>query len=101
MGRIASQLSNQAIFTSDNPRSENPQTIINEMEEGVEQEYSKRTVSILDRSQAIKMAIKMANKGDVILIAGKGHETYQEINGIRNHFDDYEQITNYLKEIEA
>jgi len=77
MGRIASQLSNQAIFTSDNPRSENPQTIIKEMEDGVEQEYSKRTVSILDRSQAIKMSAKMANKGDVILIAGKGHETYQ------------------------
>jgi len=101
MGRIASQLSNQAIFTSDNPRSENPQTIIKEMEDGVEQEYYKRTVSILDRSQAIKMAAKMANKEDVILIAGKGHETYQEINGIRNHFDDYEQIISYLKELEA
>ena len=100
MGRIASQLSNQIIFTSDNPRSENPQTIITEMEAGVASENLKKTISILDRSQAIKTATKLAVKGDIILIAGKGHENYQEINGVRNHFDDYEQVTNYLKAIE-
>jgi UDP-N-acetylmuramoyl-L-alanyl-D-glutamate--2,6-diaminopimelate ligase len=100
MGRIASQISNQVIFTSDNPRSEDPQTIINEIEAGVAPENLKKTVSILDRSQAIKTATKFAVKGDIILIAGKGHENYQEIKGVRNHFDDYEQVTNYLKAIE-
>jgi len=100
MGRIASQLSSQVIFTSDNPRSENAQTIIDEMEAGVEQENLKKVVHILERSQAIKMATKLAEKGDIILIAGKGHETYQEINGVRNHFDDYEEITKNFKAIE-
>ncbi|MCF6180675.1 UDP-N-acetylmuramoyl-L-alanyl-D-glutamate--2,6-diaminopimelate ligase [Lutibacter sp.] len=99
MGRIASQLSSQVIFTSDNPRSENPQTIIDEMEAGVEQINLKKVVHILERSQAIKMASKLAVKGDIILIAGKGHETYQEIKGIRNHFDDYEEITKNFKAI--
>lgn len=99
MGRIASQLSSQVIFTSDNPRSENPQTIINEMEAGVEQINLKKVVHILERSQAIKMATKLAVKDDIILIAGKGHETYQEIKGIRNHFDDYEEITKNFKAI--
>ena len=89
MAHIASQLSNQSIFTSDNPRTENPQTIIEEMETGVSPENYKKTLSILDRKQAIKAAVKTAEKGDIILIAGKGHETYQEINGIRSDFDDY------------
>tara|TARA_R110001583_G_scaffold93517_1_gene236443 strand:+ start:7675 stop:9138 length:1464 start_codon:yes stop_codon:yes gene_type:complete len=101
MGRIASQLSTQVIFTSDNPRSENPQTIINEIEEGVESQNFKKTLSILDRTQAIKTAVKLAKKGDIILIAGKGHETYQEVNGVRSHFDDYEKISELLKEIES
>ncbi len=89
MAHIASQLSNQAIFTSDNPRTEDPQTIIEEMEVGVSPENYKKTLSILDRKQAIKTAGKLANKGDIVLIAGKGHETYQEINGQRFDFDDY------------
>jgi len=101
MGRIASQLSSQVIFTSDNPRSENPQTIIEEIEAGVEPQNFKKTVSILDREQAIKTATKFAKKGDIILIAGKGHETYQEMNGKRSHFDDYEKITQLLKSIES
>ncbi len=101
MGRIASQLSTQVIFTSDNPRSENPQTILNEIEAGVEPQNFKKTVSVLDREQAIKTAVKLTKKGDIILIAGKGHETYQEINGVRNHFDDYEKITQILKSIEG
>lgn len=96
MGRLASQLSTQVIFTSDNPRSENPQTIIEEIEVGVEPQNFKRTISILDREQAIKTATKFAKKGDIILIAGKGHETYQEVKGKRSYFDDYEKITQFL-----
>ncbi|MDX1829340.1 MAG: UDP-N-acetylmuramoyl-L-alanyl-D-glutamate--2,6-diaminopimelate ligase [Lutibacter sp.] len=99
MGRIASQLSSQVIFTSDNPRNEDPQIIIDEMEAGVEKENLSKVVHILERSQAIKMATKLASKGDIILIAGKGHENYQEINGVRNHFDDYEEITKNFKAI--
>lgn len=99
MGRIASQLSSQVIFTSDNPRDEDPQIIIDEMEAGVEEGNLSKVVQILERSQAIKMAAKLAAEGDIILIAGKGHENYQEINGIRNHFDDYEEITKNFKAI--
>lgn len=99
MGRIASQLSSQVIFTSDNPRDEDPQIIIDEMEAGVEEGNLSKVVQILERSQAIKMAAKLAAEGDIILIAGKGHENYQEINGVRNHFDDYEEITKNFKAI--
>jgi len=100
MGRIASQLSTQVIFTSDNPRNEDPQTIINEIEIGVDAQNYKKTLSVLDREQAIKTATKLAKKGDIILIAGKGHETYQEVKGDRSHFDDYEKISQLLKAIE-
>ena len=96
MGQIASQLSTQVIFTSDNPRNEDPQLILNEIEEGVEPQNFKKTLSILDRAQAIKAATKLAQKGDIILIAGKGHETYQEVKGERTHFDDYEKIKELL-----
>ena len=99
MAHIASQLSSQAIFTSDNPRSENPQTIIDEMEAGVAPENYKKTLSILDRKQAIKTACKLSTQGDIILIAGKGHENYQEINGIRSHFDDMEEVTNCFNQL--
>ena len=101
MGRIASQLSTQVLVTSDNPRNEDPQTIIEEIEAGIEPQNLKKSISILDRAQAIKAASKLAKKGDIILIAGKGHETYQEIQGKRSHFDDYEQITNQLNLIES
>lgn len=97
MGRIASQLSSQVVFTSDNPRSEDPQIILNEIESGVEPHNFKKTISVLDRAQAIKTATKLAKKGDIILIAGKGHETYQEVKGVKTHFDDFEIITNLLK----
>ncbi len=100
MGHIASQLSNQTIFTSDNPRTENPQTIIEEMESGVEPQNFKKYLSIVDRKQAIKTASKLAEKGDILLIAGKGHEAYQEINGVRTDFDDYQIITETLKELQ-
>lgn len=96
MGKIASQLSSQVIFTSDNPRNEDAQTILNEIEAGVESQNFKKTLTILDREQAIKTAARLAKKGDIILIAGKGHETYQEIKGERSHFDDYEKIKQYL-----
>lgn len=96
MALIASQLSDQAIFTSDNPRTEDAQTIIDEMEVGVAAENYKKTLSILDRKQAIKTACKLSDKGDIVLVAGKGHENYQEINGERFHFDDLEVVTECL-----
>ena len=96
MARIASLLSNQTIFTSDNPRTENAQTIIDEMEVGVSSENLAKTLSIVDRKQAIKTACKLSESGDIVLVAGKGHETYQEINGERFHFDDLEVVTECL-----
>ncbi|MDX8554316.1 UDP-N-acetylmuramoyl-L-alanyl-D-glutamate--2,6-diaminopimelate ligase [Tenacibaculum sp. 1B UA] len=99
MALIASQLSDQAIFTSDNPRTEDPQSIIDEMETGVAAENYKKTLSIVDRRQAIKTACKLVTSGDIVLIAGKGHETYQEINGVRHHFDDLEEVTNYFNQL--
>ena len=100
MANIAASLSDKAIFTSDNPRTENPQTIIEEMEAGVEGQNFKKTISILDRKQAIKTACQMANSGDIILIAGKGHETYQEINGVRQDFDDMQIVQELLKQLD-
>ena len=94
MARIASQLSSQAIFTSDNPRTENPQTILDEMEVGVASENYRKTLTVLDRRQAIKTACKLSEVGDIILIAGKGHENYQEINGLRSYFDDLVEVKN-------
>jgi UDP-N-acetylmuramoyl-L-alanyl-D-glutamate--2,6-diaminopimelate ligase len=99
MANIASSMSDKAIFTSDNPRTENPETIIEEMEIGVEPQNFKKTVSILDRKQAIKTACQLANPNDIILIAGKGHETYQEINGVRHDFDDLQIVTELLKQL--
>ncbi len=99
MGHIATQLSQQTIFTADNPRNEDPQQIISEMEKGVEAQNSHKYISIVDRKNAIKTAVSIAFKGDVILIAGKGHETYQETNGERTYFDDRETVLNLLKEL--
>ncbi|MBV1923538.1 MAG: UDP-N-acetylmuramoyl-L-alanyl-D-glutamate--2,6-diaminopimelate ligase [Flavobacteriaceae bacterium] len=97
MGAIASQLSSKVIITSDNPRTENPESIISAIEEGVPAEHYKKTMSISDRKQAIKTACQLANEGDIILVAGKGHETYQEINGERFDFDDFKIINQLLK----
>jgi len=99
MANIASQLSSQAIFTSDNPRTENPQTILDEMEVGVASENYRKTLTVLDRRQAIKTACKLSEAGDIILIAGKGHEDYQEINGVRAHFDDLEEVKNCFNQL--
>ncbi|WP_271767569.1 UDP-N-acetylmuramoyl-L-alanyl-D-glutamate--2,6-diaminopimelate ligase [Aquimarina algiphila] len=99
MGNIAARLSNKAIFTSDNPRTENPEQIIADIEKGVEPQDYKKTLSITDRKQAIKTACQLAEKDDIILIAGKGHETYQEINGERNDFNDFEIVREELKKL--
>lgn len=99
MAKIASDLSNKVIFTSDNPRSEDPQVIIDEMEKGVEPQNFKKTLSILDRKQAIKTACQMAQPNDIIVIAGKGHETYQEIKGVRHDFDDMKIVKEFLNQL--
>jgi UDP-N-acetylmuramoyl-L-alanyl-D-glutamate--2,6-diaminopimelate ligase len=99
MANIAAMLSDSAIFTADNPRTENPEIIIQEMEQGVEPQNFKKTISILDRKQAIKTACQLANPNDIILIAGKGHETYQEINGVKYDFDDLEIVTELLQQL--
>lgn len=100
MAHIASALSTKVIFTSDNPRSEVPETIIEDMEKGVEPQNFKKTLSITDRRQAIKTACQMAGANDIILIAGKGHETYQEIRGERFDFDDYKIVQEFLKQLQ-
>lgn len=88
MARIAADRSTKAILTSDNPRSEDPEAILDDMEAGLDPVQKRRTLRITDRTQAIKLAVQLANPGDVILVAGKGHETYQEIAGIKHPFDD-------------
>lgn len=99
MADIATQMSDKAIITSDNPRTENPAIIIAEMEAGVEPQNFKKSLSIEDRKQAIKTACQLANPNDIILIAGKGHETYQEINGVRHDFDDMKIVKEFLEQL--
>jgi UDP-N-acetylmuramoyl-L-alanyl-D-glutamate--2,6-diaminopimelate ligase len=96
MARIADRMSDKVIITSDNPRTEDPDAIIREMLAGIENDTSRKVLAITDRREAIRTACAMARKGDIILVAGKGHEKYQEINGIRHHFDDKEQLTEFL-----
>lgn len=100
MGHIASALSTKVIFTSDNPRSEDPKSIIDAIEAGVEPQNFKKVISIIDREQAIKTACQLAQPNDIILIAGKGHETYQEINGKRTDFDDYKIVAELLNQLQ-
>ena len=92
MAQTAAKLSDKVIITSDNPRFEEPQDIINDMLAGLDNKQMKKVVSIADRKEAIRTACMMAEKGDVILIAGKGHEDYQEIKGVKHHFDDREVV---------
>ncbi len=99
MADIAASLSDKAIFTSDNPRSEDPLEIISEMEKGVAPHHLKKTISITDRMQAIKTACQLAQPNDILLIAGKGHETYQEINGVRHDFDDMKIVKELLDQL--
>ncbi|WP_452222183.1 UDP-N-acetylmuramoyl-L-alanyl-D-glutamate--2,6-diaminopimelate ligase [Lacinutrix salivirga] len=100
MGQIAAALSTKVIFTSDNPRSEVPEAIIEAIEKGVEPLDFKKTLSIVDRKQAIKTACQLAKGKDIILIAGKGHETYQEIKGERFDFDDFKIVQEFLKQLQ-
>jgi UDP-N-acetylmuramoyl-L-alanyl-D-glutamate--2,6-diaminopimelate ligase len=92
MADVATKMSNKVIFTSDNPRNEDPEAILDEMQKGVDPLHYKKTLRISNRKEAIKAAVSMAQKGDIILVAGKGHETYQEVQGVKHHFDDKEVL---------
>ena len=92
MAEVACEHSDRVVLTSDNPRTEDPEQIIKDMEKGVNAAAKRKCISIVDRKEAIKTAISLANEEDIILVAGKGHEKYQEIKGIRNHFDDKEIV---------
>lgn len=96
MAEIACRLSNKVILTSDNPRTEDPEAILADMEKGVSAAYANTTLIITDRRQAIKAAITQAPANSIVLIAGKGHEKYQDINGVKHHFDDVEEAQKYL-----
>ena len=98
MGDIASNLSSKVIFTSDNPRFEDPEIIIEEMISGVKSTNSNKTISILNRKEAIKAACQFARTNDIILVAGKGHESYQEVKGVRSDFDDFEIVKELLNQ---
>jgi len=93
MAEVACEHSDKAILTSDNPRSENPEDILNDMEAGLSAPLKRKSLRITDRKEAIKVACSLAHSGDIILVAGKGHETYQEIKGVKHHFDDREVLT--------
>ena len=92
MASEAACRSDLLILTSDNPRTEDPEAIIGDMKGGLTADELRRTICITDRREAIRTAIRMAKPGSVVLVAGKGHETYQEVNGVRHHFDDHEEI---------
>jgi len=97
MAKIACELSTKVILTSDNPRSEDPEEILKQMQKGVEPHNYKKALTIVDRKEAIRTACAMAAPGDIILLAGKGHETYQEIKGVKHPFDDMEILKENLK----
>lgn len=97
MGDIATSHSTLSIVTSDNPRTEDPNEIIKQIESGIRAQNYSKYITVPDRKEAIKAAVKMSEKGDIVLVAGKGHEPYQEINGVRHHFDDKEVINELLK----
>ena len=90
MAEIACELSDKVILTSDNPRNENPELIIKDMQAGVPAQFYRKVISITDRREAIKTAVSLSKSGDIILLAGKGHEKYQEVNGVKHPFDDKE-----------
>jgi UDP-N-acetylmuramoyl-L-alanyl-D-glutamate--2,6-diaminopimelate ligase len=100
MAKIACEWSNKVILTSDNPRSEDPAEIIAQMKKGVDITSIKKTLAIVDRREAIKTACALANSGDIVLIAGKGHEKYQEIKGVKYPFDDVNEVTETFKTME-
>ena len=92
MAHEAAVRSDLLILTSDNPRDEEPEAIIEDMKAGLDNDEMRRTLFITDRREAIRTAMRITKPGSVVLVAGKGHETYQEVKGIRNHFDDREEI---------
>ena len=96
MARISAALSDKVILTSDNPRSEDPESIIRQMEAGINPDDRRKVISIVNRKEAIKTACALAKQGDIILVAGKGHEKYQDIKGVKHHFDDKEIIKEFL-----
>ena len=100
MAQIACEYSNKVILTSDNPRSENPEDILNQMQAGISPVDAKKTLRISDRKEAIKTAVAFAKEGDIILIAGKGHEKYQEIRGVKHPFDDFEIVKENFKTLD-
>lgn len=100
MAQVACDLSTKVFLTSDNPRSEDPNDILNDMEQGLTSAAKRKYIKIADRKEAIKAAVSIANPGDIILVAGKGHEKYQEIKGVKTHFDDKETLFNLFKELE-
>jgi len=100
MARIACEMSNKVILTSDNPRTEDPAQILRDMEAGVEAHQTMKVLTIQDREQAIKTAVSLAQPGDIVLIAGKGHEKYQEINGVKHPFDDFALVENYFDKLQ-
>ncbi|GHV64694.1 UDP-N-acetylmuramoyl-L-alanyl-D-glutamate--2,6-diaminopimelate ligase [Bacteroidia bacterium] len=97
MADAACRYSDKVILTSDNPRNEEPEDILKDMQAGVKEEYKKNVLSIVDRREAIRTAIMLASKDDIVLIAGKGHEDYQEIKGVKHHFDDKEVVNDIYK----
>ncbi|MFT4737337.1 MAG: UDP-N-acetylmuramoyl-L-alanyl-D-glutamate--2,6-diaminopimelate ligase [Cyclobacteriaceae bacterium] len=99
MARIAFDMSDKVILTSDNPRTENPEKIIEDMLTGIPEAGKRKTLRILDRKEAIRTACSLAGANDIILVAGKGHETYQEVNGVRHHFDDKEVLNELLNDV--
>jgi UDP-N-acetylmuramoyl-L-alanyl-D-glutamate--2,6-diaminopimelate ligase len=99
MAAAACEHSTKAILTSDNPRTEDPQQILADMQEGMKSEHRRKSLVIADRREAIKTGVMLTMPGDILLIAGKGHEKYQEINGIRHHFDDKEELLNCFEEM--
>jgi UDP-N-acetylmuramoyl-L-alanyl-D-glutamate--2,6-diaminopimelate ligase len=99
MARIAAEGSDKVILTSDNPRSEDPQQIIDDMKKGLDPVIGKKAVTIIDRAEAIRTACMLAQPGDIILVAGKGHEKYQDIKGVKTPFDDMEVLSTNLKQI--
>ncbi len=96
MAAISAEGSTRAILTSDNPRTEDPEKILDDLEAGLSPDLKRKTLRIADRREAIRTAVMLAAKGDIILIAGKGHENYQEIMGVKHHFDDMEELKNAL-----
>lgn len=101
MARVAAELSDLVILTSDNPRFEEPEDILSDMKAGIDATLSKKVITIVDRREAIRTACLLALKGDIILVAGKGHENYQEIKGVKHHFDDKEVLTEIFNSLQV